>query len=106
MLSPTDRSVATTFKRRMPGISPAPAARVCGSRARGEAPPDSDLASSVEQENVTPQPRGQISEVAWTVGQGLERVIPTLAARREQLERGPMGVSPIILKIQAKGGAR
>jgi len=106
MLSTTDRSVATTFKRRMQGASPAQDTRVCSSHARGDVPPDSDLETSVDRENVTPHLREQISKAARKVGLGMERVIPTLAATCKQLEHDPMGVNPIIHKIQAKGDAR
>jgi hypothetical protein len=33
----------------------------------------------------------------------MDRVISTLVVTREQLEHGPMGVSPIILNVQAEG---
>jgi len=103
MLSTTDRSVATTFKRRLQGISPVLDMRVYGSRARGDAAPDSDLDIYIEMESVTPQLRRQISEVAWEVGLEMDRVISTLVVTSEQLEHGPMGVNPIILNVQAKG---
>lgn len=77
--------------------------RVYGSRARGDAAPDSDLDNHIEMESVTPRLRRQISEVAWEVGLEMDRVISTLVVTREQLEHGPMGVKPIILNAQAEG---
>lgn len=103
MLSATDRNIATTFKRRLRSVSAVLDMRVYGSRARGDAAPDSDLDIYIELESITPQLRRQISEVAWEVGLEMDRMISTLVVTREQLEHGPMGVNPIILNVQAEG---
>lgn len=43
MLNKTDRVIAREFQRRLAAVAPVLDLRVFGSRARGEATPDSDL---------------------------------------------------------------
>jgi len=65
--------------------------------------PESDLDIFVEVEAITPELRRKISEVAWEVGLEMDRVITTLVATREQLERGPMGANPLVHQVMQEG---
>lgn len=81
------------------------ACRVFGSRARGEATPDSDLDIFLVVEGIDPDLRRRISEIAWEVGFENEVVLSTFVVTVEQLDHGPMGVSPIVRRIEKEGVA-
>ena len=103
MLTRTDRRVAREFQQRLLMATPLIDLRVYGSRARGNAAPDSDLDIFIEVENVTAELRRRISEIAWEVGFEADRVISTIVTTRDQLEHGAMGANPLILNIEREG---
>lgn len=103
MLTTTDRRIAREFQRRLKAITPLLDLRVFGSRARGDAAPDSDLDVFIELEETTPELRQRISEIAWEVGFEMDRVISTVVATRAELEHGAMGANPLVLNVQREG---
>lgn len=103
LLSEADRQVARELDRRLRAITPVRDLRVFGSRARGDAPPDSGLDLFIELENVTPQLRERISVISWEVGLEMDRVISTVVVSRADLEDGPMGANPLVLELEREG---
>jgi predicted nucleotidyltransferase len=103
MLTEIDRRIVREFQRRLAVIAPVLDLRVFGSRARGDAAPDSDLDVFVELEEATPELRQRISEVAWEVGFEMDRVISTVVTTRADLEQGAMGANPLVLNVQREG---
>ena len=78
---------------------------VFGSRARGDAHPDSDLDILVLVEHTTPAIRKLISLCAWEVGFDAGILLQTVVMTREQVEHGPEQSSLLMLAINKEGVA-
>lgn len=76
---------------------------VFGSRARGDAQPDSDLDVLVLVEHVTPPIRKTISHCAWAVGFEAGVLIQTVVMTREEAELGPEQSSLLMLAVREEG---
>jgi predicted nucleotidyltransferase len=103
MMAPCDRQTALEFKRRAAALVPILQFCVFGSRARGDATAGSDLDVFLVVDHIDASLREKISEVAWEVGFENDVVLSTFVVTVEQLEHGPVGVSPIIRQIEKEG---
>lgn len=102
-LGQRDQQIVRELRQRLSSVALLIDLRVFGSRARGDAAPDSDLDVFIEVETITPEMRQQITDIAWEVGFANDRVISTIVVTREQLERGPMCASPLLAHIEREG---
>jgi predicted nucleotidyltransferase len=104
MITERDRRIVQEFKRLMiaRGVSVREVI-LFGSRARGDAEPDSDMDVLVIIENLDRQIRKLITRCAWEVGYESGVVIQSMAMTRSEAEEGPERSSLLMLAVREEG---
>jgi len=74
-----------------------------GSRARGDADPDSDMDVLVIVDNLPPELEDYISECAWEAGFEYGIVLVPVVFTRDEWENGPVRYSLLAEAIRAEG---
>lgn len=104
MIGNLDRILVKQFKQLMAehGV-PLYKTIVFGSRARGDAEPDSDLDVLVLVEHLNPATRRTINHCAWEAGFEAGVLIQTVVMTRDEAENGPEQSSLLMLAIKEEG---
>ena len=104
MIKDSDRTLIERFKQLLieHGV-PLYKTIVFGSRARGDAGPDSDLDVLVLVEHLNPAMRKIISHCAWEIGFEACILIQTVVMTRDEVEHGPEQSSLLMLAIKEEG---
>lgn len=77
--------------------------RVFGSKARGDASPDSDIDVMMEIEEYTPAIESAIDDVVYEINLAHDCFISAVIFSRKELEDGPMTESPLYKIIEREG---
>lgn len=104
-LNPEDRTIASELRSRCEQLTPILDCRIYGSRARGDASPESDLDMYLVVPVLTRALKRALDDVAWQVGFGHDRVVALLVVTPTDLSTGFVGANPLIKIIEREGVA-
>lgn len=77
--------------------------RMYGSKARGEASPESDIDVMIEIEDYNPATESEIDDIVFKINLEFDCFISTVIFSRKELEEGPLGESPLYRVIEREG---
>lgn len=100
-----DRHILEEFAQRVRYRFPEAIVRAFGSRALGQAAPDSDLDVCVVVDKLDDEGDRAIMRAAWEVGFAADTVISTVTFSSEEFASGPVSCSPIVQTIRREGVA-
>ena len=76
---------------------------VYGSKARGDATPESDIDVMIELEEYTPEIESAIDDLVFDINLAHDCFISTVMFSKKELEEGPLGESPLYKAIAREG---
>jgi uncharacterized protein len=102
-MNSSDQNVLSAFATRLRQSLPHAALWAFGSRARGDAAPDSDLDICVVVDHLDRATRTLIRQIAWEIGFANDVVITTVKYSRDAFDHGPSSVSPLVQTVLREG---
>ncbi|MBE3571563.1 MAG: nucleotidyltransferase domain-containing protein [Moorella humiferrea] len=98
-----DLVIARKIKKRLAEKIPLYEVRLFGSRARGQATPESDLDLYLETGPLSRKERRLISDIAWEVGFENDVVVVPLAVEHNEVLNGPFSATTLYQTIKKEG---
>ncbi len=99
-----EREILSDFKRKVAARLPLNRMILFGSRARGDADPESDMDVLVVLDcQVIWETRALVSECAWEAGFGKGITVTSVAVSREEWEEGPLSSSLLAIAVDEDG---
>jgi predicted nucleotidyltransferase len=105
MIATSDLVAAKELKSRLVDLMAVDELRVFGSRARGDADPDSDLDVLVVLRENAKGLKNSVRDIAWEVGIKHGLVISTIVIDRYELYETPLRSSPFVMAVEEEGVA-
>jgi uncharacterized protein len=102
-MNPVEHNVVDVFKKLLNKKLKVAELILFGSRARGDADPDSDLDVLVIADELSPELEEYISECAWEAGFQYGIVIVPVVFTRNEWENGPERYSLLAEAIKSEG---
>ena len=102
-LSENERKAVEILKSRLMERFDVRDMRLFGSKARGQAGPDSDLDIMIELASRSPEIESEIDDIKFKVNLENDSFITIIVFGQNELEYGPMKESPIYKIIQREG---
>jgi uncharacterized protein len=102
---PADRNILDLFASRVRELEPGARIWAFGSRARGDAHPESDLDLCIVLPDPTEEVARGIRDIAWEIGFEHERVLTTVILSEHDFQDGPMSASTLVANIVREGTA-
>jgi len=102
-LNENERKAVETLKSRLQGRFEVLDMRLFGSKARGQAGPDSDVDIMIELAKRSPEIESEIDDITFEVNLRNDSFITTIVFGQDELQQGPMKESPIYKAIRKEG---
>lgn len=102
-LSGSERAALSELKRKLEERFELLDFRIFGSKARGEAAPDSDIDVMIEIEDYNPVSESEIDDIVFKINLEHDCLISVVIFGRREIEEGPLGESPLYRVIEREG---